>query len=137
MSSLALPAIPRALALVALPFVLVGCENKVSSTRQCLGNGSQTVSYDDYTFEVESGPALDVAGNCHVVLTNCAVRAPDGILAAEDAVVTMRGGSLTATRGVAVNASGRARVSFEGTQISGTLHKSGAAQITGAGDAGP
>jgi hypothetical protein len=140
MSNPGTPAIRGAVALtvvVTLSFVLVGCENKVSSTRECLGSGSQTWNYDAYTFDVESGPALDVAGNCHVVLTNCTVRAPEGIRAAENAVVTMRGGSLTATNGVAVSASGNAHVSFEGTQVSGTLHRSGAAQIAGAGDAGP
>lgn len=110
---------------------LAGCENRVSSTRQCLGNGSRTTTYERYTFDIEDGPALEVAGNCRVVLIDCVVRAPEGVRASESAVVEVRGGSLTATRGPAVSASGHARVSFSSTTVVGRVARSDAAQITG------
>lgn len=94
-----------------------------------------TDNYDGYTFDVETGAAVEAAGNCHVVLTNCTIRAPEGIRASENAVVTVRGGSLTA-KGLAVNARGDARVSFEGTTVTGGVARSDNAQITGIADAG-
>lgn len=118
------------LSLVALG-ALAGCENRVSSTRQCLGNGSRTTTYERYTFDIEDGPALEVAGNCRVVLIDCVVRAPEGVRASESAVVEVRGGSLTATRGPAVSASGHARVSFSSTTVVGRVARSDGAQITG------
>jgi hypothetical protein len=108
--------------------VLASCSNRVSSTEQCLGNGSITSTFEDYTFDVDSGPALDVAGNCHVVLINCTIRAPEGIRAGEDAVVTVRGGSLTA-RGAAVRASGRAVITFDGTKVVGDVKAVDAARV--------
>lgn len=119
-----------ALSLVALG-ALAGCENRVSSTRQCLGNGSRTTTYERYTFEIDEGPALEVAGNCRVVLVDCVIRAPEGVRASESAVVEMRGGTLTATRGNAVTASGQARVSFAATAVVGRVQRSDAAQVTG------
>jgi hypothetical protein len=109
-----------------------GCENRVSSTRECLGNGGISKEYDGYVFDVEEGPALDVGGNCHVVLTNCTVRAPEGIRAGEDAVVTVRGGSVTGGAH-AVVASGNARVTFEGTVVVGVVEKVGGAVVSGVG----
>lgn len=110
---------------------LAGCENRVSSTRQCLGNGSRTTTYERYTFDIETGPALEVAGNCRVVLIDCVIRAPEGVRASESAVVEVRGGTLTATRGIAVTASGQARVSFAATTVVGRVQRSDAAQVTG------
>ncbi|MBK8261246.1 MAG: hypothetical protein IPK80_07870 [Nannocystis sp.] len=118
--------------LVILAGLLASC-NGVWTTEQCLGNGGTTSTFQNYTFEIESGPALDVAGNCHVVLIDCTIRAPMGIRAREDAVVTMRGGSLTATSGPAVSAAGRARVSFTGTQVSGEIQIADAARVDGLG----
>jgi hypothetical protein len=121
----------RALVLVVC-LAAAACENRVNSTEQCLGNGGTTSTFENYTFDVGSGPALDVAGNCHVVLVNCTVTAPEGIRAAENAVVTVRGGRLTGKSGVAVRASGHARVTFEGTQVTGEVKTTDAAQVTGA-----
>jgi hypothetical protein len=109
-----------------------GCENRVTSTRECLGNGGISTEYDDYVFEVDKGPALDVGGNCHVVLNNCTVRAPEGIRAGENAVVTVRGGSVTGGAR-AVAASGNARVTFEGTVVVGAVEKVGGAVVSGVG----
>lgn len=117
------------LAVVAAP-LLSACENRVTSTQQCLGNGSTTSTYTNYTFEVDDGPAVDVAGNCHVVLDHCTIHAPDGVRAAESAVVTIIGGTLVARR-AAVVASGNAKVAFRGTSVTGTVMRSGSAAVTG------
>ena len=110
--------------------LLAACENRVNTTRQCLGGGNVTSTYKDYTFNIEQGPAVDVAGNCHVVLDHCTIHAPEGIRAAENATVTVVGGTLIA-RGAAVTAAGNANVSFEGTAVTGTVDRSGAAGVTG------
>lgn len=123
---------PSTLLLAALfASVLSACENRVSSTRQCLGNGSRTTTYERYTFDIDEGPALEVAGNCRVVLIDCVVRAPEGVRASESAIVEVRGGSLTATRGNAVTASGHARVSFAGTTVVGRVQRADSAQVDG------
>ncbi|MFO0557575.1 MAG: GrpB family protein [Polyangiales bacterium] len=114
-----------------LAMALVACENRVSSTRQCLGNGGRTTTYERYTFEIDEGPALEVAGNCRVVLVDCNVRAPEGVRASEGAIVEVRGGTFTATRGNAVTASGRARVSFTGTAVVGAVQRADSAEVTG------
>jgi hypothetical protein len=121
----------RAPAAACLALGLFACENRVSSTRQCLGDGSRTSTYERYTFEIDEGPALEVAGNCRVILIDCTIRAPEGIRASESAVVEMRGGSLTATRGPAVTASGRARVSFVAAAVTGAVRRAESAQVTG------
>lgn len=118
-------------ALASLVLGLLACENRVSSTRQCLGNGSRTTTYERYTFDIDDGPALEVAGNCRVVLIDCNVRAPEGVRASESASVEVRGGTLTATGGTAVTASGRSRVSFVGTTVVGAVRRSESAQVTG------
>ena len=110
--------------------LLAACENRVNTTRQCLGGGNVTSTYTDYTFNIEQGPAVEVAGNCHVVLDHCTIHAPEGIRATENATVTVVGGTLIA-RGAAVTASGNAKVSFEGTAVTGTIDRSGAALVTG------
>ncbi len=107
-----------------------GCENHVSSTRQCLGGGGTTETYTNYTFDIETGPAVDVAGNCHVVLEHCTIRAPQGIRVSGGGQVTVVGGSLVA-REAAVIASDNARVSFDGTEVVGTIQRTGAATVSG------
>jgi len=66
-----------------------------------------------------------------VILIDCVVRALEGIRASEGAVVEVRGGSLSATRGHAVMASGHACVSFAGTLVTGTIQRAHSAQVTG------
>lgn len=108
----------------------LSCENRVNRTRQCLGNGSITKRFDQYTFEIESGPALDVAGNCHIILDHCDVHAPIGIRATENAVVEVRGGSIIASDKL-VELSGNARVTFEQVQTQGQVSINGAATVVG------
>lgn len=125
---------PTSLVLLGLvtlgPLVVSGCENHVSSTRQCLGGGGTTETYTNYTFDIETGPAVEVAGNCHVVLEHCTIRAPQGIRVSEGGRVTVVGGSLVA-REAAVIASDNARVSFDGTEVVGTIQRTGAATVSG------
>jgi hypothetical protein len=116
------------LALVlSLPFT-AGCENRVNATQQCLGWGSVTERYRNTTFEIGSGPALDVAGNCHVILNGSVVRSPQGFRVREHGVIEMRGGSLTAGTW-AVDAAGDARVIFEGVQLSGEVRRADRAVV--------
>ncbi len=110
--------------------VVAGCENHVSSTRQCLGGGGTTETYANYTFDIETGPAVDVAGNCHVVLEHCTIHAPQGIRVSEGGRVTVVGGSLVG-REAAVIASDNARVSFDGTEVVGPIQRTGAATVSG------
>lgn len=112
---------PRWLLLVLLALT-GGCENRVHATQQCLGWGSVTETYRNDTFEVGSGPALDVAGNCHVILEGSTVRAPEGFRVREHGTVEMRGGSLT-TQHWAVDAAGDARVVLDGVRVSGEVRR--------------
>ncbi len=112
------------------PLVVSGCENHVSSTRQCLGGSGTTETYTNYTFDIETGPAVEVAGNCHVVLEHCTIRAPQGIRVSEGGRVTVVGGALVA-REAAVIASDNAHVSFDGTGVVGTILRTGAATVSG------
>lgn len=125
------PTPPVLLGLVMLGALVVsGCEKHVSSTRQCLGGGGTTETYTNYTFDIETGPAVDVAGDCHVVLEHCTIHAPQGIRVRDRGRVTVVGGSLVA-REAAVIASDDARVSFDGTKVVGTIQRTGAATVSG------
>jgi hypothetical protein len=106
------------------------CKNEVYSTQQCLGNGSVTENYRHYTFTVQNGPAIDVAGNCSVILTDCTVTAPIGIRATENAVVTVRGGRMTGKEHL-VTASGNARIVFENVETQGQVSQTGSATVSG------
>ncbi len=111
---------------------LFGCENRVSSTEQCLGRGGLTSTYEGYTFEVEEGPALSVAGNCTVVLVDCTVRAPEGIRVAEEGRVRMVGGTLRTMGGKpAVIVRDRGVVRIEGTVVNGEVRAEGEGRIEG------
>jgi hypothetical protein len=108
----------------------LGCENRVNATAQCLGNGSVTERYHKYTFNIETGPAVDVAGNCQVILTDCDVRAPIGIRASEGATVVVRGGNMIASE-MLVMLSGNARVIFENVRTKGRVSLQDAASVIG------
>ena len=95
-----------------------------------MGDGSITERYDRYTFSVADGPALDVAGNCQVILTECNVQAPIGIRASEGAVVTVRGGSMIASDMLVV-VSGNARVTFEDVKTQGRVSIKDGASVIG------
>lgn len=119
----------RALGFLCLALAM-GCENRVNTTRQCLGSGGTTKTYSGYTFDIDEGPALLVGGNCEVILDHCVIHAPEGIRAQERAVVRILGGTLVA-RGAAVIASDAARVEFDGTAVTGTIERTDSATITG------
>jgi hypothetical protein len=108
----------------------LACEDRINTTAQCLGDGSITERYDRYTFSVADGPALDVAGNCQVILTECNVQAPIGVRASEGAVVTVRGGSMIASDMLVV-VSGNARVTFEDVKTQGRVSIKDGASVIG------
>ncbi len=103
-----------------------GC--KQSKTRTCAGNASMTFS--GIEFAVGDGPAVDASGNCNITLDNCTIRAPEGIHAAGNATVTITGGTLAGSRN-AIDASGNAKVIVSGTQVTGPVHTSGNAKVSG------
>jgi hypothetical protein len=74
--------------------------------------------------------AVVASGNCKLTLVNVDLTAATGIEAEGNAVVTVQGGSITATA-AAVRAVGNAQVHFTGTKVSGKTEKLGAAVITG------
>lgn len=108
----------------------LACENRVNATAQCLGNGGVTERYHQYTFTVEDGPALDVGGNCQVILTECNVKAAIGIRARENAVVIVRGGNMVASDMLVV-LTGNARVVFENAKTQGQLSVKDQASVVG------
>jgi hypothetical protein len=110
----------------------LACENRVNATAQCLGNGGVTERYHKYTFTVDDGPALDVGGNCQVILTDCNVKASIGIRASEHAVVIVRGGSMVASD-MLVSLTGNARVVFENAKTQGRISVKDQASVVGLG----
>jgi hypothetical protein len=76
------------------------------------------------------GTAVTAGGNCKLTLVNVELTAATGIEAGGNAVVTVQGGSITATA-LAVHALGSAQVHLTGTKVSGKTEKLGGAVITG------
>jgi hypothetical protein len=100
----------------------------VNQTVYC--GGKQKASYTHATFDVASGSALIAGGHCEVTLTDCTIKAPEGITAGGDAVVIMTGGSLHGSP-IALKAGANAHVTVSGTTIDGKVDRMGSAIVTG------
>jgi hypothetical protein len=77
-----------------------------------------------------AGTAITATGSCHLTLVDVNLSAATGIDASGSAVVTVQGGSITATSR-AVHASGSAQVRVSGTRVSGKTSAEGGAKISG------
>ena len=91
--------------------------------------GNDVVKIEGVTAKL-AATAVTAAGNCHLTLVNVSLTAPTGIEAMGTAVVTMQGGSITATT-LSVHAGAAAQVHVTGTTVSGKTTAEGAAKITG------
>jgi hypothetical protein len=99
-----------------------------ASTFTCSGNDNVRI---EGTSAKLSTTAVSAQGNCKLTLVNVDITAPTGIEAGVNAVVTVQGGSITATT-FAVHATGNAQVHVTGTKVSGkTLAAPPNAKITG------
>lgn len=99
-----------------------------TSTLKCMGNKNLRV--EGVTANLSSGTAVSALGNCHLELVNVNITAPTGIEAIGTSVVTMKGGSITASKLAAKVMSG-SEVRFEGTKVEGKTQALGTGKITG------
>ncbi len=83
---------------------------------ECKGNDKVTI--DGVTAKLDKGAAITAKANCKVELINVDITAPTGVVAESNAVVTVKGGSVTGTE-AAAKTSGNAKITFSGTKISG------------------
>lgn len=95
------------------------------STFACGGNDVVALTGIKATAGVKAG------GNCQLTLSGVDITAPVAIDASANAVVTMTGGSITASQSSVVASAG-AKVNLVGTKVSGKAKTSGAAKVTGA-----
>lgn len=91
--------------------------------------GSDEVTITGVTAKLD-GTAVTASGGCKLTLENVDITAPKGIEAGGNAIVTVTGGSITATD-MAAQALGNAQVTFKGTKVSGKTKALGGAKITG------
>jgi hypothetical protein len=101
------------------------------STLVC--GGSQQMTIRDKHVKMETGPAFTVGGDCKLNIVNSDIIAPTVIDAGGNAIVTVQGGSITATD-KAIDAGGDAQIAIHGTKILGAIDKGGSARITGLPD---
>lgn len=92
-------------------------------------SGSDEVTISGVTAKLD-GTAVTASGGCKLTLENVDITAAKGIEAGGNAVVTVTGGSITATD-LAAQALGNAQITFKGTKVSGKTKKLGGATITG------
>lgn len=92
-------------------------------------SGSDEVTVKGVTAKL-TAPAITASGSCKLTLVDVNLTAPTGIEANGNAVVTVQGGSITATN-FAVKALGGAKVHLDKTEVTGKTQKLGAAEISG------
>jgi hypothetical protein len=94
----------------------------------CGGNDKLTL--DGVTAKIASATAITASANCKLTLSNVKVTAPVGIEASGNAVVTVKGGSVTGST-AAAKVSGNGRIVFSGTSVSGKKDITAPGKITG------
>ncbi len=80
--------------------------------------------------DIKTGAAVVAGANCRLELVDVDITAPVGIQAGASAVVVVRGGSVNG-KDAAAKALGNAKITFEGTKVTGKKEKLGAATIEG------
>ncbi|MBI4955565.1 MAG: hypothetical protein HY908_26335 [Myxococcales bacterium] len=95
---------------------------------KCGGNDNALIT--GVTANIAAGPAIEAAGNCKVTFKGCTITTDKGIAASGNAAVTLDGGELQASD-TAIDASGNAQVTANGAKVSGKVHTSGNAKVTG------
>lgn len=84
---------------------------------KCGGNDKLTISGVSAKFD--KGTAVTASGNCKLELTDVNLDAAIGIVAEGNAVVTVKGGSVTGKEAAAKTTTQNAKVSFSGTKVTG------------------
>jgi len=82
-------------------------------------SGNDNVKLEGVTATIASGEAISAMGSCKLELVNVNITAPDGISVMGSAQVTMKGGSVTAKNTAAKAVGANAKITFEGTKVSG------------------
>lgn len=80
--------------------------------------GAEKVTIDGVTAKLDKGPAITAKANCKLELVNVDITAPNAIVAEANAVVTVKGGSITSTD-TAAKTSANAKITFSGTKVTG------------------
>ncbi len=125
---------------------LSGCE-MISMISQSMGHwdgsaplmcgGSQSITVENLTINLPGSSAIQAGGNCQVTLINTTLTAGTAIDAGGDAVITIRGGSVTGTEN-ALSLGGNARVNIEqGAVVNGPISSGGSAVVTGLPEGDP
>ena len=84
---------------------------------KCGGNDKLTISGVSAKFD--KGTAVTASGNCKLELTDVTLDAAIGILAEGNAVVTVKGGSVTGKEAAARTTTQTAKIAFSGTKVTG------------------
>ena len=100
-----------------------------ASTFRC--GGSDNLRIKGVSATLSSGTAISAGANCHLELVDVNITAPTAIQAMGNAVVTVKGGSITGEKNAA-SALGSGQIIFKGTTVKGEKKALGAnAKVTG------